>query len=353
MTRFHFAGINSQIIAEGLEELPVLITFADVIERPGVWERELRPRLEAGLFPNAILDSGAFSEFTRPGFHVELEDYVAFCVEFGHLFDQIVTLDDIGGDLARTWRNTAALLEAGVDVVPVFHGREPFEVLEHYVERFGRVGLGFARDGRTISKNQGHGLDPNAWLERALDVCEAAGVEVHGFGMTRYARDLGHGRLTTTDSTTWNAEFKALRSRNVEAAHTIGGGDAYVLLGGLQDYELQRLAALSYAGTGADDAVEELVAECRGQARTCLRRFNVAELLAALDAIAERFAIVLDDDPEPAPAAAAEACPACGSLEGVHVADAWTDGRFTLAACCEVAHDEALLELDDLARNAY
>lgn len=287
MTRYHFAGTNNQNFALAVEGLPVLITFADVLERPGWWATEILPRLEAGLLPNAILDSGAFTEFTRPGFHVDLADYVAFCVEFGHLFDQIITLDDIGGDLARTWRNTAALLEAGVDAIPVFHGREPFSVLEHYVAKFGRVGLGFARDGRTISKDQGHGMNQNAWLERALDVCEAAGVDVHGFGMTRYARDLGHGRLTTTDSTTWNAEYKALRSRNVNAEHTVGGGEAYQILGGLHDAEIARLAMLSYAGTGADAVVEELVAGCRGQAKTAIRRFNVSELCEALDAISE------------------------------------------------------------------
>jgi len=290
-TRFHFAGVNSATLAAATEGLPVLVTFADVLERPGVWERELRPRLEAGLYPDAILDSGAFSEFVRPGFRVELEDYVRFCQEFGHLFGTIVTLDDIGGDLARTWRNTARLLEAGVDVIPVYHGREPIEVLEHYVARFPRVGLGFARDGRTIGRDQGDGLAPTEWLERALDVTERAGVEVHGFGMTRYARELGHGRLSTTDSTTWIAEYKGLRSRNATAAHTIGAGDAYLLTCGLGDEELARLACLSYAGQGADDELEELLEGVRGQARTFLRRFSALELATALEAVERRFRV--------------------------------------------------------------
>lgn len=287
----YLAGINTALLAEAAEGFPVLISFADVLDRPGVWERELLPRLEAGKYSSAILDSGAFTVFTR-GITVELEAFKAFAAEHGHLFGQIITLDDIAGDLTTTWNNTAELLSAGVDAVPVFHGGgvEPWEVLHHYCQKFDRVALGFARNGNTISKDQGNGMSPDAWLTEALNICESYGVAVHGLGMTRYALKRGHTRLTTVDSSTWVAEYRALRSRigSLKCSDRLGDGDAALLLGPLTDDELLQLVAWSYRGTGADDYVRDVIcADASGQAKTPLVRFNTEELervLAHLDA---------------------------------------------------------------------
>lgn len=276
-TRPHYAGLNTAKFARALEGHAVLISYADVVRRPGVWANEILPRLEAGLYVEPILDSGAFTELTTPGFHVDVEAFAAFVREHGHLFDQIITLDDIQGDLATTWRNTQRLeeLTGGREFIPVFHGREPFEVLHHYCQRFGRVALGFARDLGRIAKDQGEGHDPESWLRQALEIVESYGCHVHGLGMTRYALKLGHGRLDTTDSTTWIAEFCALRS-----AKWVEGGPALSLLEGLADAALAKLAILSLTGSGGDDETEELVVGSRGQARTSLRRFAGSELRA-------------------------------------------------------------------------
>lgn len=277
-TRAHFAGLNTAAFAEVLEGFPVLISYADIVRRPGVWEREILPRLEAGAYVAPILDSGAFTELTTPGFHVSVEEYAAFIETHGHLFDQIVTLDDIRGDLARTWNNTARLVETGAEIIPVFHGREPFEVLHHYCQRFGRVGLGFARDFGRIAKDQGNGLGPDAWLTQALDIIESYGVEVHGFGMTRYALTRGHDRLTTTDSTTWIAEYRAVKNTK-GGTHSVAGQAAQVVAG-MTANELAFFVLLSYrAEMGA--TVPAGVDGAKGQARTAFRRFSDHELTLA------------------------------------------------------------------------
>ncbi len=285
MTRVHFAGLNTSPIAALLEGHPVLVSYADIIRRPGVWAREILPRLEAGKYPAPILDSGAFTELRDPTFHVDIVEYSEFVLQYGSLFDQIITLDDIGGDLTRTWNNTAYLLDdvAGIDgigtVIPVFHGREPFEVLEHYCQRFDRVALGFARDMGRISKDQGNGLGEDAWLTRALDICASAGVTVHGLGMTSYALKRGHDRLDTTDSTTWINEKCAL-SADSKAHGT--RGIARRLIDGLTKHQHGQLAIRSYTAIGNGQAPSELIDASWGQARTVFRRYSQLELVSVL-----------------------------------------------------------------------
>ena len=287
MTRAHFAGLNTAMFAEVLEGHPVLISYADIIRRPGVWRDEILPRLQRNAYLAPILDSGAFTELTTQGFHVSIEEYSEFVLEYGSLFDQVITLDDIGGDIERTWLNTAYLLDdvAGIDgigtVIPVFHGREPIEVLHHYCQRFERVAIGFARDFGRISPDQGNGASPDAWLRQVLDVIEGYGVDVHGLGMTRYARQNGHGRLTTTDSTTWIAEFRALSKGDGGRSHGTRGA-ARDALDGLSRIQLAKLAVLSYYGHGACEGMRQILADSWGQARTAFRRYSARDLAAAI-----------------------------------------------------------------------
>lgn len=286
MTRAHFAGLNTRDFADVLTAQPVLISNADIVRRPGVWRDRILPRLVAGMYDQPILDSGAFTELSTPGFHVSVSDYVELIREVGHHFDQVVTLDDIGGDLARTWRNTAELQDrTGRQVVPVFHGREPWAVLRLYCERFDRIGLGFARkivgSRAVIDGDQGQGLGPDTWLAVALGIAAEYGVETHGFGMTRYAMARGHDRLTTTDSTTWISEFRALKSPEWVT------GPARERLSGLDSIQLAYLTTLSYRATGRGRAACTVGAT--GQARTALARFSEPELDYAIQLAGIRF----------------------------------------------------------------
>jgi hypothetical protein len=357
----HFAGLNTASFAAALEGRPVLVSYADVIERPGVWAREILPRLEAGAYSSVILDSGAFSELTRPDFHVDLDAYGAFALEHAELFDLVVNLDDIGGDLERTWRNQAALEALGLDVLPVYHGREPWCVLEHYAARYDYVGLGFARDRGRIAKDQGQGLDPEAWLAAAFALIGDR-AEVHGFGMTRHAEAFP---FTTTDSTTWIAELCAIRRDATvdELDPAWDAGDYWRSTAGVGSWfagvleeltrdQLAELVLASYDARGGDPDPDVLEC-CHWQARTVFARFDAAELEAWLEA----------ELPGPDPSSCeishnsrdAAACPFCGEeAGGVELLEVWREDRaFQISGCCEASEALWREEMETWDRKAW
>ena len=87
--RIHFAGINTTPLASATEGRDILVSYADVIRQPGWWERELKPRLEAGRYRSVILDSGAFTVISQ-GIVIDVESYAAFAAEHQDLFDVVV-----------------------------------------------------------------------------------------------------------------------------------------------------------------------------------------------------------------------------------------------------------------------
>lgn len=278
MVRIYFAGLNTARLAEALEGEDVLISYADILRRSGVWSREIRPRLERGAYRSVILDSGAFTELTErqrgvaEPLHVDVRDYGRFALEFGHLFDEIVTLDDIEGDVERSRRNTAHLESLGLQVVPVFHQGEPWSVLEALVRRYDRIGLGVQRvNGRPA---------PGAfdWTAEALERVPSS-VSVHGFGMTRFARRLP--RMDTTDSTTWIAEFRALRK--LDGTHYC----RHPLVRELDDWGRLLLVLRSYAEPERAIVREIPDAVAKGQGRTVLSRFTLRSLRAACLEVAD------------------------------------------------------------------
>jgi hypothetical protein len=268
-----FAGLNTARFARVLEGRPVLVSYADVVRRPGVWEREILPRLRRRAYSFAVLDSGAFTELSTPGFRVDLEAFAAFALEHSDLFDVVVNLDDIRGDVERTRANQSELEAWGLSVLPVFHQGEPWEVLEIYVERYSYVGVGLQRPIR--------GAVP---FLREFFARVGGRARVHGFGLTRYAIEHGFP-FATTDSTTWVAEYRALRGATpdveVDGDHGVGGRAARMLaLYG--DDEVLELSLRSYADLRGFEVegLEDLGQ--KGQARTVLARLGWERLCAVL-----------------------------------------------------------------------
>jgi hypothetical protein len=264
MNRNHFAGLNTAPIAQALEGRDVLVSYADVVRRPGVWSREILPRLEAGAYGSVILDSGAFTELGDPTFHVDLEDYATFALDHADLFDVVVNLDDIRGDLARSQANQARLEELGVPAIPVFHQGEPWSELERLVETYDYIGVGFQRPIRGARGFLGE------FFSRVAGRCR-----VHGFGMTRWAPEFP---FATTDSTTWIAEFRAIR---VDLAlrpgpHGLRGPSAS-WAAQAPSSSLYSLVLESYAGPVAW-APRARLEDTAGQARTVLTRAAAVEL---------------------------------------------------------------------------
>lgn len=146
----------------------VLLSYAD---------RDVRDRpLPAGF--DVVIDSGAYTAHTR-GIPVDIDAYTAFLAERQGQFRFAVALDVIG-DPAASWRNyqyqRAALAEADVRLVPVWHIKSPIEELR----RLCRVSDFVAVGGMV-------GLHASALIRLAFPAHQEAvahGVKLHGLGVT-------------------------------------------------------------------------------------------------------------------------------------------------------------------------
>jgi len=282
-----FAGSNTPMLTEALEGQPILVSYADV--RPGGgrerWFRNtLRPMLERKAFSFVMLDSGAFTVISQ-GITIDVDAYAAFAADHAELFDVVVNLDSIAGDLDESRRNLETLRAAGVEAMPVFHEGETWDELETMLERSDYIGLGFARvEGGRMANPL---ADRREWLAQAFAKIGGR-AKVHGFAMTRHALEVP---FYSVDSSTWIAEYRGLRKQTpgaiFEGTHGIGGELALRLKAATMP-ELLELVVDSYATRAAaepsamDDQIER---DSRGQARTVFRRFGGAALADRLEAL--------------------------------------------------------------------
>lgn len=273
-TSKHMAGINTAALAAAAEGCDVLVSYADVARRPGVWAREILPRLQAGKYGQTILDSGAFTVISVKNFSVDVDAYGAFIAEFGHLFDVVVNLDDIAGDLETTQQNQRTLegyAPEGCSILPVFHQGEPWTELDRYADAYAYIGVGFAR--REGGKMRYSEKQNRIWLAEFFQRLNGRAV-VHGFAMTRFA--LVHGfPFASVDSTTWISEACSMNRRAATAADLTskaGGltGKAARAFDNLDRIAVLRFVANSYAHAGT----EKWCAEAKGQAATVLARYG-------------------------------------------------------------------------------
>jgi hypothetical protein len=277
MSRNYFAGINTRPLAAAAQGQHILISYAQIKETPSLWSW-LEPLLEGGHFRSAILDSGAFTELSARkrgrSFHIDLEEYKAFARQNAHHFAWIANLDDIEGDTERSNANLAELEAAGLAAAPVYHEGEPEAQLLLCIERAragcGILAIGCQRPkGSLIPTNVTRFLD---WLMPRLAEL-APDLEIHGFGLTRYATDAcpcGYGGFAfdSTDSTTWIAEGCALhRSGATEHRHRAFEAtiDSYRGAGWIADHDEDT----HWHGTAFD---AERAQAAGGQARTIARR---------------------------------------------------------------------------------
>jgi hypothetical protein len=234
-TTHHFAGVNGRGLEAFTEGQRVLLTYAEYLRSPALWERH-RALLAGGHWHSAVLDSGAFSELAArkrgKTFKVPIDSYVAFVAEHGHLFHWVANLDDIEGDVATSNANEEMLL-AGTRarIVPVYHEGESDDQLVHCIERArcngGLLAVGVQRPKGSIVPTRA--VKFLRALEVKLDLLGAQDIEVHGFGLTLYAGSDLRGRwggprggfsLASVDSTTWLMEgCKAFNAAATETRH--------------------------------------------------------------------------------------------------------------------------------------
>lgn len=142
--------------------------------------------------PRIILDSGAFSAWTR-GVTIEVEDFADFVHKHGP-WEAVVNLDVIG-DPVGSFENWLKLRELGCETLPVFHLDEPHEWLEAYLaEGADYVCLGNLKGGKGLSRKR-------RWLESIFPLLD--GVKVHGLGVFE-ASLLKAFPFFSVDSSTWS-----------------------------------------------------------------------------------------------------------------------------------------------------
>ena len=164
---------------------------------------DLKRRLLRDLFaeypkpyPQLFMDSGAFTASTK-GVKIDIKEYAQWIRENREYIHTYANLDVIGNAEA-TWENQQRLEDMGLNPLPVFHTREPWEYLERYVEKYDYVGLGglvpFAK-----------GRDPIyvPWVLKCFKMAQGKCV-FHGFGVTNW-ETLKNFPWYSVDSTSWLA----------------------------------------------------------------------------------------------------------------------------------------------------
>lgn len=140
-----------------------------------------------------FLDSGGYSAKTK-GVEINIDEYADFIKKHKNNLTTYANLDVIG-DAEATMKNQRYLESKGLNPLPVFHYREPFEVLKNLCEEYKYIAIG--------------GLVPLARqkdkLKNFLDKCFSitkTNVKVHGFGMTG-VEILKRYPFYSCDSTSW------------------------------------------------------------------------------------------------------------------------------------------------------
>ncbi len=206
----------------------------------------LRPVVDRyrATWAGAMLDSGAFTEMTT-GESINLDAYIAFCEKHGEFYDVVVNLDDIKGDVDKSWRNFGAMTKAGLRPMPVFHQGESWSVLDEVIsaapDRY--IGIGFQRPI----------VNGRSWLDDVFSRVPLT-TRVHGFAMTAFVE---HGYpFYSVDSSTWVYEWKALLSvkgQGADALSSLTPGELLQIV--IKKYERLR-ARRAWAGKRQGDLFE-------------------------------------------------------------------------------------------------
>lgn len=127
-----------------------------------------------------MLDSGAYSAW-RKGKVIDIDKYIEFIKEFGHLFEICVNLDVIG-DGKASYQNWMYLKRNGVHTMPVYHIGTDIKWLEKYLRKTDYIGLGAIANLSSVRRIKGLS---EVWEKYLVDpVTKLATHKVHGMGLT-------------------------------------------------------------------------------------------------------------------------------------------------------------------------
>lgn len=145
-------------------------------------------------------DSGAYSAHSL-GKPLGVEEYIDWLHKWKHLFDHYANLD-VKGDVNLGLKNQAMMEKAGLNPIPVFHGGEPWSVLEDFV----RHGYPYIALGGIVGASAGHLDALMRWCIKCFEIADGKSV-FHIFGLTT-PKFLWALPWYSVDSSSWSAGFR-------------------------------------------------------------------------------------------------------------------------------------------------
>lgn len=139
-------------------------------------DRLLRP---LDPMPPLFADSGAFTAHNKMA-TISVDDYASWIEKWDGTFDYYANLD-VKGNVAAGLRNLEILEARGLRPIPVFHGGEPWSVLDDFCKEYEYVALGGISGAAMQSSNP----KVQGWLDRCFNI--AGDTKLHGFGMTNWS----------------------------------------------------------------------------------------------------------------------------------------------------------------------
>lgn len=136
----------------------------------------------------------AIMETAKP-FLANYAKYIRWCYQQKKHFDFYVTLDT-DRDCQTVWDCTKQLEGMGIHPVPVYHGDQPIEWVQRYIDAGHKIiGVGISRVGKESL------IGVRRYYDTVIDYCTKRSVACHGFAVT--GDIMWEYPWYSADSTTW------------------------------------------------------------------------------------------------------------------------------------------------------
>ena len=174
----------------------------------------VKPLLDyIGYHPNIILDSGAYSAWTR-GKNIALPDYIDFVIKNKHLVNHYISLDMIDDHMGDEFskRYYDMMLLYGLEPIPVYHEQDDITYLDYYVEcEPPFIALGGTANNRSK-------IQVREWVKSTQERYPKQAFHLLGSSSKQIT---DHVQLRSFDSTTW-----IMQSFNGKPKHIVGTSSA-------------------------------------------------------------------------------------------------------------------------------
>lgn len=185
-------GSRGEEVYKTITRRPSMLFSYYYIKKPGL-------RFDASnyMISEWVLDSGAFSAYTT-GTEICVEEYTDYCLTLLEQSDfppcEIFALDVIG-DWRASANNTDYMWERGVEAIPCFHYKSPWEELKRLAATYDKIALGGVAARSQKSKE--------AFIKQSF--ARVWPKKIHGFGMISKSI-LSSVPFHSVDATTWEIQ---------------------------------------------------------------------------------------------------------------------------------------------------